>query len=109
MSRATSAVLRCRARSPPRWAHWAVIRSASESSSARSAAESGVGSTLKSWSMLSSVRHRTGEDAPMPRGSNPTMSYAARTAGENAKSESWAYCTPDPPGPPGLMSREPIR
>ena len=85
------------------------MRSVSESSVERSAGVSGVGSTLNSRSMSALLRHRTGEDWPMPRGSKPTMSYAARSFGVNAKDENWAYCTPDAPGPPGLMSREPSR
>ena len=109
MSRATSVVLMCIARAPPRAAHRLVTPSTSASSVERSAAESGVGSALKSRSMSELLRHCTGLDAPMPRGSKPTMSYAARTAGEKTNDAYWAYSTPEPPGPPGLMTREPMR
>ncbi len=72
-------------------AHRWVTPSTSASSVERSAAESGVGSALKRRSMSELLRHPTGLDAPMPLGSKPTTSYAARTAGEKTNDAYWAY------------------
>jgi hypothetical protein len=47
--------------------------------------------------------------APAPRGSKPTMSNRASTAAGNSRRAPSAYCTPDPPGPPGLMTSAPTR
>jgi hypothetical protein len=54
--------------------------------------------------------HRTaGWLPPTPRGSNPTTSNLARTAGDTTLLACSAYCTPEPPGPPGLSTSEPMR
>jgi len=44
-----------------------------------------------------------------PRGSKPTTSNLARTADEIWVRAACAYWTPEPPGPPGLTTSEPIR
>jgi hypothetical protein len=37
------------------------------------------------------------------------MSNLARTAAENSLLAPSTYCTPEPPGPPGLVTSAPIR
>ena len=49
-----------------------------------------------------------GIEPPTPRGSKPTTSNLARTAADTWLRASCAYWTPDPPGPPGLTTSEPI-
>ncbi len=47
---------------------------------------------------------------PMPRGSKPTMSNRSRIAsGNSSTARPIAASTPEPPGPPGLMTNEPNR
>ena len=50
-----------------------------------------------------------GSLAATPRGSKPTMSNRASTAEGNSLRAPSAYCTPEPPGPPGLITRSPTR
>ena len=55
------------------------------------------------------MQFRAGWLPPTPRGSKPTRSNrASRAAGNSLRAPS-AYCTPDAPGPPGLMTSAPIR
>ena len=104
MSRATSWV--------PRWgssvssviAHSAATAAAAASSSACSSSESGSGSAA--WRRPTSAPQRSEVDAPTPRGSQLTRSNrSARVSltGSNDRNSS-----PDPPGPPGLSSSEPM-
>ena len=54
-------------------------------------------------------RHLIGVLRATPRGSNPTTSYCAITAGLMVP---LAYCAnsyPEPPGPPGLTTSDPSR
>ena len=53
--------------------------------------------------------HATGLLRPTPRGSNETMSKRSRTSGVSTDSSLGRSSMPDPPGPPGLMTRDPIR
>ena len=76
--------------------------------SCSSARLSGVGSVPRKSSRAPSLRQSIGADSPTPRGSKPTMSKDERTARPTMKSADLAYCTPDPPGPPGLTTSEPI-
>ncbi len=50
-----------------------------------------------------------GSLAAVPRGSKPTMSNRASTAAGNSLRAPSAYCTPEPPGPPGLTTSAPTR
>lgn len=79
------------------------------SSAVTSAGVSGLESIPMYASSWEPVMHVTGVDSPTPRGSNPTMSYWARTLSLTTDRAARAYWMPEPPGPPGLMSREPAR
>jgi hypothetical protein len=74
-----------------------------------SAAESGSGSEAMNASSSLSERQSTGVLAPTPRGSKPTMSKLSSSLSPNTELEFSTYCTPEPPGPPGLTSNEPTR
>ena len=79
--------------------------------------------TVASWALLTGlsvvakylsscgpVRQWTaGVLPPTPRGSNPTTSNRARTAADTTWRACSAYWIPDPPGPPGLITSDPIR
>jgi hypothetical protein len=62
----------------------------------------GISST-RSW------EQSTGELRPTPRGSIPTMSNRLRTSAPKKVGAPKVKSTADPPGPPGLTSRAPIR
>ena len=53
-------------------------------------------------------KHRTLLLKLVPRGSTPTTSNRSSSAGDRKNDAAAAICTPDPPGPPGLMNRVPI-
>ncbi len=75
-----------------------------------SAASSGVASEAYIWSSCRSPRHLTGAESPVPRGSQPTRSNAPRSASlPKDGAASLSQPTPATPGPPGLISSEPIR
>jgi len=44
-----------------------------------------------------------------PRGSKPTMSNRASSVAGNTLLAASAYCTPEAPGPPGLITSGPTR
>ena len=74
--------------------HWAVV--------------TGSGSAERYASM--SASQRTGVLRPTPRGSKPTMSKRSRmAAGKIVVASCRTKSTPDPPGPPGLVTSEPMR
>jgi len=56
-----------------------------------------------------SARQSKGWDCPTPRGSKPTTSYAPSTAGLNTRFTESMKATPEPPGPPGFVTSEPMR
>ena len=53
--------------------------------------------------------HSTGLLRSTPRGSNSTMSKRASSPGVSTFNSAGRSFTPDPPGPPGSITREPIR
>ena len=53
--------------------------------------------------------HSTGADRPTPRGSKPTTSKRRSTSVGSVSDSPTAASTPEPPGPPGLTTSEPIR
>ena len=53
--------------------------------------------------------HVTGLLRSTPRGSNSTMSKRASNSGVSTLSSAGRSLTPDTPGPPGSMTRDPIR
>ncbi len=109
MSRTASSVPTWGRRSPLRCWHPATNRRVAWISAAFSSASSGVGSVAKYLPSSAVGRHRTGELCPVPRGSKPTMSNRAFTPVETRPSRSGRASTPEAPGPPGLISSEPMR
>ena len=74
------------------------------------AALSGISSVDRYVSSSGPVMQDTaGSLPPTPRGSKPTMLNRASTADGNSPRAASAYCTPEPPGPPGLTTRSPTR
>src|SRR4051812_2550941 len=69
---------------------------------------SGVGSADRYASMPSVPRHRTGDDAPTPRGSKLTTSNRRRSEADTAALFAFRLSTPEAPGPPKLSTRDPI-
>ena len=70
----------------------------------------GASSVARYWSSCGPVRQLSaGSLAPTPRGSNPMMSNRASTAAGSSLRAPSAYWTPEPPGPPGLITNAPIR
>ena len=53
--------------------------------------------------------HSTGADSPTPRGSKPTTSNRFSTSVGRLSPSPTAASAPEPPGPPGLTTSEPIR
>ena len=76
------------------------------------ATPSGVYSTTlsaRSRSLSASLLHHSaGAEFATPRGSNPTRSNLSRTDSGSVVTIETAALTPDSPGPPGLMTSEPI-
>ncbi|CAB5041387.1 unannotated protein [freshwater metagenome] len=74
-----------------------------------SSAVSGERSPASCSSAAASSRHSTGELAATPRGSKETKSNALVSSEGKAAAAEVRNSRPDPPGPPGLMTSEPIR
>ena len=56
------------------------------------------------------MQRTAGRLPPTPRGSKPTMSNRFSTSWVNSPERApSAYSTPDPPGPPGLITSAPTR
>src|SRR5690348_2134196 len=81
----------------------------SDTTTPRGAVLPGVSEVAKNRSSSASDRQCTaGTEPPTPRGSKPATSNLARTAAETWLRACSAYWTPDPPGPPGLTTSDPI-
>ncbi|OPZ53643.1 MAG: hypothetical protein BWY91_01886 [bacterium ADurb.BinA028] len=79
MSLAASTVETCASNAPPRALHPSASALAPLTKACSSARSSGVGSIPRKASRPASSRQSIGAESPTPRGSKPTMSYAART------------------------------
>ena len=109
MSRAVSTVLKVPSASPYWSAQPAATSSASEKASSNPSAVVGRGSAAISRSFSSAGMHSTGVERPTPRGSNPTTSNRCSTCSGSVSARPIAVSAPEPPGPPGLTTSEPIR
>src|SRR5690348_15742324 len=90
--------------SQPRANNWL-----SDTTTARCAVLPGAPEVAKYRSSCASDRQcSAGIEPPTPRGSKPTTSNLARTAAEISLRAPIAYWTPEPPGPPGLTTSDPI-
>lgn len=67
-----------------------------------------VGSARSRSLSSSELHHTAGVEDPTPRGSNPTMSKRSLTDCGRPDNRETADSTPDSPGPPGLITSEPI-
>jgi len=109
MSFAVLIVSMCRSSGPVLAWHAAANAFWSSTNWLTSAGVSGVASSEKKWSSALFGRQLTGLDPPMPRGSQETRSNADCSAGPNSgTTRSFRSFTPETPGPPGLVNREPI-
>ncbi len=109
MSAATSAVLMCVTRSGLRVSHPFRSSACWASEWARSASSSGDRSPSSCSSFWSSSRQRTGSLSPTPRGSKLTRSNRSVSDDGNAIDALARNSRPEPPGPPGFITRDPIR
>ncbi len=108
MSRAVSVVDTCDISSPAALRQPWPKAAASRRYACSSAAVSGVESTDSASSIASSPRQRMPSLAATPRGSQLTRSYRSCRE-ETVSAYDGIIETPEPPGPPKLNSREPMR
>ena len=112
MSRATSRVPTLASTSAPvRWAHRSTVSRSSVSVWATPAGEESVSSSRRSASRSGPSRQRiVGSLSPTPRGSKPTTSKRRPTSVEASDVERYAAVwMPEAPGPPGLITSDPMR
>jgi hypothetical protein len=109
MSRAVSTVLKA----PSESGYFSAQPSATSCCSAKASSicsgVAGRGSAAMIRSFSSGGMHSTGVDSPTPRGSKPTTSKRRSTSSGRVSAEPIAASAPEAPGPPGLMTSEPIR
>ena len=109
MSCAVSSVLKCPSAEPYLATQEATTASEAVRAWARPAAVRTSGLAAASVSFCLSLMHCSGSDSPTPRGSKPTRSNRSSSCWLSAPTRPAARFTPEPPGPPGLTSSEPIR
>jgi hypothetical protein len=108
MSRAVSVVLKMPRASPYSSSQPVATRSARSNAASISSAVVGRGSMENISAFSSAGMHSTAVDRPTPRGSNPTSWNSSRTPSGRVRASPMAASAPDPPGPPGLTSSEPV-
>src|SRR5947207_5449172 len=109
MSRAVCSVENSRSESPYLSPQDLAMLACTLATASKSASPTGSGSPPKNASRSASLKHFTALDRPTPRGSNPTTSKRRNTSVGNCCDRYTARSTPEPPGPPGSTSSEPIR
>src|SRR3990170_2951890 len=114
MSRAACSVEKSGSRAPYFAPHPSPTRLLIATTSSNSACVSGSGSAPNVASRSASEMHSTGDDRETPRGSKPTMSkrsvISSGSPPNAAPNDRYtAVLMPEPPGPPGLTTSEPIR
>ena len=109
MSRAVSTVLKVPSESGYSSAQPSATSCCSANASSTCSGVVGRGSEAMTRSLRSAGMHSTGVESPTPRGSKPTTSKRRSTSSGSVSAWPIAASAPDPPGPPGLITSEPMR